>query len=298
MRQISTLMPGDSVELIAPASRCSDQELQDIKDLFLAWQLDCVVDPSIFGSDLLCANHDAARFKLLKNALQNKATKAIICVRGGYGCIRLIPKLMKMTPPATNKLFVGMSDITVLNLYLQQHWGWPVIHGGALPSKFSPDSIARLRSLLFNESPSLTIKAEPLNALAEESSIIKAPIIGGNLCLVQASIGTPWQINAYKKIIFLEEVNERGYKVDRMLEHLRQAHVFTGVSAILFGDFLEGKEPNGSSLIKPVLKRFAEECKVPVVQVEGIGHDYINRPILFGPSATLALGQNAQLTLC
>lgn len=297
MYSLPVLKPGDFVELIAPASRCSDRELLGIKQLCEAWQLNCIVNEDIFGNDLLCANSDAARFSHLKNALQNPQTKAVICARGGYGAMRLIPQLAKVQPPETPKIFVGMSDTTCLHLYLQQQWGWATIHGAASPDKFSAQSIAALKTLLFAEAEEVTFsRLKPLNQAAKEQCVLTSTVTGGNLTLIQAGIGTNWQLNAHNKLVLLEEVNERGYRVDRMLEHLQQAHILDGATAILFGDFLGGNEPNGTSLIQAVLQRFADACAIPVVQIDGIGHGVTNFPIPCATKGRLELGNQMHLT--
>lgn len=286
---LPSLNSGDSVSIIAPASRCSSKTIIDLKELLSSWKLHSVIDDEIFGDDILCANSDEARFLSLQKALQNPATKAIICARGGYGSIRLIPALAKIKRPDSPKLFIGMSDITALLLYLQQEWLWPVIHASAAVEKFSRPSIQALKSILFAENKSITWQGIPLNAQATDNHTIEASITGGNLSIIQASIGTVWQIKAENKIIFLEEIGERAYRVDRILEHLWQTNIFAKAQAILFGDFLEGKEPNGSSLILPVLERFAKRCKIPVALVKGIGHGPDNFPILLGAKAKLIL---------
>ena len=120
MKKLPILNSGDFVEVIAPASRCSDNQLQALKELLESWKLNCIIKKDIFGEDLLCAHTDEARFEHLKNALQNPETKAVICARGGYGSLRLIPKLTEIQAPKQVKIFVGMSDITSLHLYLQQ----------------------------------------------------------------------------------------------------------------------------------------------------------------------------------
>jgi muramoyltetrapeptide carboxypeptidase len=297
MHELSTLKPGDSIEIIAPASRCTDNQLDAIKKLFKSWGLNCVISHDIFGDDLLCANSDEIRFNSLKNALQNPTTKAIICARGGYGSMRLIPQLTQITPTTSPKIFVGMSDITALNLYLQQQWQWPTIHSAPALDKFSQESIAKLKSFLFGEMEHIEFQAVALNNLAEKHLTIEASITGGNLCLAQTSIGTQWQLNGDNKIIFLEEIGERGYRVDRMLEHMRQANIFKNAAAILFGDFIEGNEPDGSSLISPVLERFAQSSEIPVIQVQGIGHGHTNYPIPLGTKTKLQLGRDIRL-LC
>lgn len=289
MQKCPNLKPGDTVEIIAPASRCTDQQLLALKTLLTSWELDCIISPDIFGNDFLCANTDDNRFNLLKKALFNPKTKAVICARGGYGSMRLIPELSKLTPPKTPKCFVGMSDITALNLFLQQAWHWPVIHGSLSQDKFSIESIDAHKSILFGQVNQVEFLVHPLNALAEKK--IKAKLTGGNLSLVQASLGTRWQIDGRNKIILLEEINERGYQIDRMLAQLQQANVFQEAAAIVFGDCLNGKEPDGSSLIQPVLERFAKESVIPVLQVKGIGHGPTNFPIPLGIDAELHSGK-------
>lgn len=284
------LKPGDSVDIVAPASRCTDEQLSQLVKLLESWQLKCLVTQDIFGEDLFCANTDTIRFKNLQHALFNPHSKAVICVRGGYGSMRLIPKLVKMKPPEQCKIFVGMSDITALHLFFQQNWYWPTIHASTAPNK-SPESIAMLKAILFGEQDKL-VYADliPLNHAAEQERHLIAPLTGGNLCLVETSIGTQWQMNASGKIILLEEVGERGYRIDRMLEHLSQAKMFKNAVAILLGDFLKGDEPDGTSLVENALQLFANHCELPVLRVKGIGHGYTNYPIPLGLPFELKLG--------
>lgn len=294
---MQALKPGDTVELIAPAARCSDSQVADIKALLESWGLHCIINENLFGEDLLCANTDEIRFKLLEEALQNPNTKALICVRGGYGSMRLIPKLQLMPKPTSPKHFVGMSDITALHLFLQQQWGWSTIHGAATPGQFSPESIACLKAMLFGQETPIEFKGKALNPEALSNQTLDSCLTGGNLTLLQASIGTSWQLQAANKIILIEEVNERAYKVDRMLTHLMQAMMLQNAKAIVFGDFLKGEEPDGSSLIQPVLTRFAESLDIPVVQIQGVGHGYVNFPIPFGKTIRLQLGNDIGLTI-
>lgn len=298
MKNFIPLKAGDLVEIIAPSSPCSYNQLSALKQLLESWQLNCIVKKDIFAKDLLCANSDEMRATHLKNALLNPSTKAIICARGGYGSMRLIPELAKMQPPRTPKIFVGMSDTTCLHLYFQQEWGWATIHGAAASDRFSKESIASLKSLLFAEDRQIHFnQLTPLNKQAQSEQIVTSSLIGGNLTLIQAGIGTSWQMNAKDKIILLEEIDERAYRIDRMLEHLQQAKIFKNAAAILLADFLGGKEPDGSSLVNPVLERFAEQSDIPVVKIENIGHGYMNLPIPLGTKAQLHLGKKIQLQI-
>jgi muramoyltetrapeptide carboxypeptidase len=188
-----------------------------------------------------------------------------------------------------------MSDITALNLYFQQQWQWPTIHGALALDKFSPESIAKLKAILLGEVKEVSFVGKPLNALAKEPGQLLSSVTGGNLCVMQAGIGTSWQVDGRDKIILLEEIGERGYRVDRMLAHLTQADIFKQAKAILLGDFLGGTEPDGTSLIQSVLERFARECPVPVVQIEGVGHGYTNFAMPLGTPASLQLGNEIKL---
>lgn len=289
------LHAGDTVEIIAPASRCTDTQLQQLQQLLQAWGLHCLVSTDIFGTDLLCAHTDEQRFQSLKDALLNPHTKAVVCARGGYGSLRLIPALQTVQPPRAPKLFIGMSDITALQLYLQQRWDWPTLHGALLPDRVSTESTALMKSIMFGEQEAIAFEAQPLNKAATTNQFLESTVIGGNLCLVQTGLGTSWQMDGRNKIIFLEEVGERAYRVDRMLEQLSQANAFHEATAIVFGDLLQGEEPDGSCLIQPVLERFANRCPLPVIQVAGVGHGTTNFPLPLGTRAQLRLGKKAEL---
>lgn len=293
---MQALKPGDCVEIIAPAARRSDTQLTQLQELLQSWDLTCIIDEAIFGKDILCANTDEKRFEQLEKALNNPQTQAIICIGGGYGSMRLIPQLHQMKQPITPKLFVGMSDITTLHLYFQQQWGWPTLHASATQSTLSEESLSALRSILFGEVEHIQFTGLiPLNTQALSQQSVQGRMTGGNLSLIQASIGTSWQLDSTHRIILIEEVRERAYRVDRMLEQILQSKLLNDATAIVFGDFQNCEEPNGSTLIPQVLERFAKRCTMPVVQVQGIGHGYVNFPIPFGTKTTLTLGDTITL---
>lgn len=285
------LQPGDQVEIIAPASRFSDAQLLALHAILESWQLQCIIQDDIFGSDLLCAHSDTKRFEHLQKALCNPDTKAIFCGRGGYGSMRLIPALKACAPPKDCKLLIGMSDITALHLFLQQTWKWPTIHASTNTENLSPESWQALHTILFESQSSLGSPVLPMNKAAETCAMVQSTITGGNLTLVQSSIGTSWQMDARDKIILLEEINERAYKIDRILEQIKQASLFNEAKAILLGDFLGGNEPDGSCLIQPVLQHFADQTDIPVFKTIGVGHGSTNFPLVLGMPATLDVHQ-------
>jgi len=294
-----SLQPGDTVDVIAPASGCHPEVIEKFKTFLTGWELKYHIPEDIFGSDLLCANSDEKRFNQLSAALSNSHSKAVWCLLGGYGSPRLLPLLEKLKPIAQHKLFIGFSDITALHIFLQMKWGWQTIHGPsgrqAALSQVSASSLNSLKKMLFSEKNTLTYALQPLNKLAENDSTITTSIIGGNLSLIQTSIGTRWQINPTDKILFIEETSERAYKVDRMLGHLKQAGILDQAKAIILGDFTGGAEPGGGNFVADTLKIFAEHCNIPVLHLAGAGHGESNYPISFGPPVALQMGNHSSL---
>lgn len=294
------LKPGDVVDIIAPSSKSHPSLLDSIKALLGAWGLKCHIPDDIFGDSLLYANSDENRFIQLKQALLNNNSKAVWCLLGGYGSTKLIPMLSQIQPPEKAKIFIGFSDITALHIFLQCKWGWHTIHGPsgyqAALKKVSMNSVNLLKDLLFHQFKVLAYdEIVPLNTLAKKDDVIDAPIIGGNLHMIQASLGTSWQINADNKILFIEEINERAYRIDRVLSQLNQAGIIEKSRAILFGNFIDKGEPDGRFLVKETLREFSSQCAIPVLQIGNIGHGPTNNPILLGQTAKLIMGDACHL---
>jgi muramoyltetrapeptide carboxypeptidase len=298
------LQPGAIVDLIAPAGRCATEALAKVDALLRHWQLIPRRSPKLLGEDLLCANNDAERFNQLKQALCNTDSSAVWCLRGGYGCTRLIPNLLTMPPPTLNKLFIGFSDITTLHLFLQQHWCWQTLHGPSAnqvaQGHIDDHSIDELKQLIFGQLPQLTFELNPLNTVHslpsthQTNEAFATTLTGGTLTLVQASLGTSWQIETKNKILFLEEVNEAPYRVDRMLQHLQQSTCLSELTALIFGDFIT--IANQQPLMDAVLQRFAQTLPIPVFSCPGIGHGKTNRSLVFGAPVHLERDKH-QLTI-
>lgn len=294
------LQPGDVIDIVATSAKCSEEAFIGIRQLIHSWGLECHIPDDLFGDNLLYANSDEKRFKHLTKALLNTKSKVVWSLLGGFGSTRLIPMLEQLPIPNHTKLFVGFSDVTSIHIFLQNHWNWPTIHGPsglqAIQNKISSNSIEKLKTLLFNRNSSfLYHQIKPLNDLAERDNQINGSIIGGNLHLIQASLGTTWQINADHKIIFIEEIHERAYRVDRALVQLQQSGVLDKAKAILFGDFVDSGEPDGRFLVKETLQAFAQSCSLPVLQINDVGHGPINDPLILGHLVNLRTGKNCML---
>ncbi len=138
----------------------------------------------------------------------------------------------------------------------------------------------------------------PLNDHAVQEKDIKGTITGGNLRIIQSSLGTSWELKAKGKILFIEDVGERGYSVDRMLEQMIQAKIIDkGLKAVIFGDFTESLEKDGKDLTGVAIKRFAAKVPYPVLRGLPAGHGHaLNYPIPFNTKCVLSTGKRGELT--
>lgn len=297
----SFLKPGDTVDIIAPASHCPPEKLQEGIEFLKSLGLVPRVPEDLIGGEVYLASPLKIQLKHFKAALKSDS-KAIWCLRGGYGSMRLVPFLKKISPPKTPKLLIGFSDITSLHLFVNNEWKWPSLHATnasqlSIHKRKNVDQ-KELIDVIFGRKEELTFKGlTPLNNLARmPGKKVSGKITGGNFRIVQSSLKTDWEIAPQGKILFLEDVGERGYSVDRMLEQLKQAGILKkGIKALIFGDFIEGEEKSGKDYTVLPMKKFAEEAPFPVFMGLKSGHGKVNHPIPFETVCELELGKRGKL---
>ncbi len=295
------LKKGDIVDIIAPASHSPDFKIGSGLEWIESLGLTPRVPKNLIKPDAFFASSLESQFEHLKEALYSDS-KAIWCLRGGYGSMRLIPLLKKIRPPKKSKFFIGFSDITSLHLYFNQAWGWPTIHGRTI-SQLSPELAGtrdrkELKKILFGEVDQVVFKnLKPLNEAARVEKVISGKIVGGNLRILQSSLGTDWELQAKNKILYIEDVSERGYSIDRMFEQMIQAKIIDkGLKAIVLGDFTGGLEKDGKDLSHVAFKRLAERVPYPVVKGMLAGHGALNFSVPFNTTSKLSLGKKIELT--
>ena len=244
---------------------------------------------------------------MAKKALLATDSKGIWCLRGSYGSNRLIPELAKIKRPSQQKVFIGISDVTSLHLFLNQSWKWSTLHGTVLDRLAENRIDAVLAQEVFDiicgyKKTILFTGLKPMNARAEKIKFLKARIVGGNLTTLQSSIGTPWAVKTVGNFLFLEDTGERGYRVDRMLVHLKQAGRLKDCRGVLFGHFTGGDEPLSpeglsSNRVHEALQRFADENKnLPIWSGVESGHGELLRTLPFGTGAFLTQ-KNGEISL-
>lgn len=291
------MLPVNHIYLIAPSYPLSKADVELTKLYFENLGMSVTLPSNLLGEDLLCAHTDEVRWAHLENALNDSSIDAIWLLQGGYGLTRLISPLFQMEKPQKEKLFIGFSDGTALHVFLNQVWNWSSLHGPcALQMAKREVGSQTIEAVLHTARNGFSYYTppvlKPFNRKGKEISSLSGKVVGGNLCLLQCSIGTRWQLHPAGKILFLEDVDERGYRIDRMLVHIQQANFFKDVKAILLGDFVEGNEADGASLVFPVLKRFAENINLPVFYLPGCGHGDENLPLPFNEDLKFIVEEN------
>ncbi|MFT7222596.1 MAG: muramoyltetrapeptide carboxypeptidase [Cellvibrionaceae bacterium] len=288
------LKKGDTVDIVSPASRCTQEELQGAIQFIEDMGLIPRIPEPLFSDDLaFCSNSDNFRFNHLKQALNATDSKIIWCLRGGYGSIRIAPTIAEMIPPKKAKLLIGFSDITTIHHIVNLHWGWASLHGPLLCQlgrhQLNPRDVEEIKEILFGRIEKTTFEnLKPLNSWAGKNKTICSRIIGGNLKVIQSLLGTPSYRQPPSSIIFLEDAGERGYAIDRMLVQLTQAGFFQNCTAVIFGNFESGYEPETRNSLWPVaLAEFAKAIDIPVFSELPVGHGNRQRSLPFGTRAVL-----------
>jgi muramoyltetrapeptide carboxypeptidase len=228
------------------------------------------------------AASDTARADALNAAFRDPAVRAVFCARGGYGTSRLLPLLDTAALRRDPKVVMGFSDITALLGALERTVRLVTFHGPVVAG-FSPDPAERERwaRLLFSDAPP-EIGGGDVRAL--QSGAATAPIIGGNLSVFCALLGTPFQPAAAGRILFLEEVGEPLYRIDRMLTQLRLAGVLERIAGLALGRFA-GCGPAGD--IEDLVLERLDRPSIPVLSGLPAGHGPVNQPFPLGLRAAM-----------
>lgn len=295
------LKPGDLVDVVAPGMKARPGTVGKVRSLIRSWGLKTRFAENLRGPDLLCSNTRELRFKDLKKALLSKDSKMVWCLRGGYGSLHLLEALKVIKPPRYSKLFVGLSDITSIHGFLLQHWGWSTLHGCNADYLVSGESTKternRLKKVLSGVTGSLDYSLKPLNGEALKSGNFRGSVIGGNLTSLQSSLGTAFQVDGKGAFLFFEDIGERAYRIDRILEQMNQLGLFKRTKAIIFGPFTACTEPGGGNPVPRLLRQFAGRMKCPVFSGIRSGHGPGQHPLPLGTEARIFCGPRARITL-
>jgi muramoyltetrapeptide carboxypeptidase len=281
----AALKPGGTIAIIAPASSTEQRDdFQRGVAMFERMGFQVRWDDRIFHSTRYLAGTDEERAAEFTRAIEDPAVDAIVSLRGGYGCSRLIPLLRPRRIRDHCKIFMGFSDLTTLHLYLRRRLGWVTFHGPMASSPFwgSMDA-AQLRHLLalWTDPSFLPVFSLPqFQALVPGSA--EGELTGGCLSLIVASLGTPYEIATDGKVLFIEDLGEPPYRIDRMITQLRLAHKLDGVAGVLLGSFQDCESPSPTYTLEDTLHDLFGKLHVPVLAGFPAGHGAQNWAIPLG----------------
>ncbi|HNP17580.1 MAG TPA: LD-carboxypeptidase [Fulvivirga sp.] len=291
------LKSGDKVAIVSPSRMITKDQLVKARKVLTSWDLEVVLGEHVYDQQGYFAGTDAHRLSDLQAALDDHEIKAIFCSRGGYGMSRIIDNINLKSIVNQPKWVVGFSDITALHLKLHQS-GMESIHG-LMPVQFEYEgvdkSIESLKNLLFNGVINYNIEANENNRQGTASGLV----IGGNLSLLVDSLATGTELETKGKILFVEEIDEYLYKIDRMFNHLKRSGKLNGIKGLIIGDFSQMKDtsiPYGKNIEELILE-YAGAFSGPIAFGFPIGHEAYHIAIPCGRQIMLKVNKEGTTLL-
>lgn len=290
------LFPGARVALVAPASAVPEEKLAPALNLCKALGLEPVLCPSCYfqNRDGYFAASDAQRAQDINHAFADKTIDGIWCIRGGYGAHRLQPLLDVETIRQNPKWFGGYSDITALHIFLNQQCGMETYHCTMPSTEPNPNdyTLSYLKKALFGGLSGTLSFPEAHTCTTLVSGKAKGQLCGGNLSLIAASIGTPWELDCKGKILFLEDIGEKTYRIDGMLTQLRNAGKFRDCAGILLGAWTdcEPEIPQRTLTLNEIFQQLIVPAGKPAMSGLPCGHCATTLTLPLGRPVTMDAG--------
>ena len=285
------LHPGDQVAIVCPARKASHEELAAAVAVLESWGLRVVLGESTNVEHHQFGGDDEVRRRDIQQQLDNPAIRAILSARGGYGTTRIIDSLDFSRFPQNPKWVAGFSDITALNCHLLA-LGHQSIHG-VMPLLFNQpggeESLESLRRALFGEPVVYTVAPHQLNRLGTATG----ELIGGNLSLLQTLTGTASDVSTAGRILFLEDIDEYLYSIDRMMVHLDRTGKLRNLAGLLVGHFTNPQDntvPYGQTP-NEIIQHYANKYSFPVAHNFPVGHEPQNMALICGREARMTVNE-------
>jgi muramoyltetrapeptide carboxypeptidase len=296
MIQPPPLEKGDKVALIATARSISKKDLQPAISLLKSWDLQPVLGSSIGLQAHQFAGSDEERAADLQEQINNPSIKAIWCAKGGYGSIRILDLVDFSILKSTPKWLIGYSDVTAIHLHLQSI-GIASLHAqmaSAIETR-STSTSEELKTVVFGEKHQIQYASRHSNQV---NGKVKGEVIGGNLSVLYSAIGSHSMPSFKNKILFLEDLDEYLYHIDRMMQNLKRSGLLSEISGLIVGGMTamnDNETPFGKTA-EEIIFEVVKDLNIPVAFNFPAGHVETNLPLIFGKIAHLDVTSN-QVTL-
>ncbi len=291
------LQLGDTIAIVSTARKITEEELQTAIRIIEAWGFKVKLGNTIGAEQNQFAGSDQYRAKDFQNQLNDPAIKAILCARGGYGTARMVDQLDFTRFATSPKWIIGYSDVTVLHNHIHTHFGINTLHA-TMPINFATNTDAALDSFkdaLLGKLTGYKVDNDPKNRLGST----EGELVGGNLSILYSLAGTPSDIDTTGKILFLEDLDEYLYHVDRILLQLKRAGKLSDLAGLIIGgmsDMNDNTVPYGKTAEEIIVEHTAE-YNYPITFGLPAGHMDDNRALYMGRNTKLEVNeQHTQLT--
>jgi len=290
-----SLKEGDKIGMVAPARKIHISEIKSAVKVFERWGLEVVLAKNLFAQDRQFAGSDEQRAEDLQQMLDDETIKAIVCARGGYGTIRILPLLDFSKFMKSPKWVVGYSDITALHVFINQSLGVKSVHG-IMPLNFPAngsenEAIKSLKKALWGETSIYTFEMHPFN----KKGNISGEFVGGNLSVLYSIAGTKYDINTDWKILFLEDLDEYLYHIDRMMMNLKFSGKLEKLRGLVVGG-MTGMNDNAIPFGKTayeIIRDTVKEYNYPVFFGFPAGHIENNLSIIMGGAVEISSDESS-----
>jgi muramoyltetrapeptide carboxypeptidase len=289
------LEKGDKIGIVSPAGKIDEKPILGVKKFLESRGYEVVLSEHVFKEWNQFAGTDDERAASFQKMLDDKEIKAIICSRGGYGSIRIIDKLNFSKFKKNPKWIVGYSDITVFHSYLTNKMNCPSIHA-IMPKNYTnsmnaKNSMNSLINILRGDIPTY----EMMNHELSRPGKAKGKLIGGNLSILQNLRATDIDMNYRGNILFIEDIGEYLYQIDRMMMNLKYSGVLDKISGLIVGNFTKIKDsetPFGMNVFEIIYEKI-KDYKYPVCFDFNAGHELPHLPLIMGSEVTLGIGNTS-----
>jgi muramoyltetrapeptide carboxypeptidase len=292
------LSPGDKIAIVSPARKISREEVADAIKVFKSWNLEVVEGEHVYDTYHQFAGTDRERTADLQRMLDDPAVKAIICSRGGYGTVRIIDHLDFTQFIKTPKWIVGYSDVTVLHSHIHRQFSIETLHA-VMPINFkgscdTKPCVGSLKVALFGKPLNYRL---PVSDLCRRG-IAEGELVGGNLSILYSLSNTDSDINTDGKILFLEDLDEYLYHIDRMMMNLKRSGKLENLAGLIVGgmtDMRDNEVPFGKSGAQ-IVADMVGEYDYPVFHGFPAGHQQDNRALFLGRRVKFEVGEEMTIT--
>jgi muramoyltetrapeptide carboxypeptidase len=289
------LKQNDKVVILSPSGKIETQWVEGLKAVLESYGLVVSVADHTLCAKGRFAGSDNERIQDLQEAINDAQVKAIFCSRGGYGLARIIDKIDFSALKSAAKWIVGFSDITALHNAFSRV-GVASIHGiMAKHITLKADGLDNLMTMLFGGDVAYEVPAHDFNKVGEA----EGELIGGNLSVLYGLRGTPFDLDYKGKILFIEDLGERLYHIDRMMQNLRLGGVFEQISGLVVGQFTDIDEDDSfDGGVYGVISEAVKGYDIPMCFNFHAGHVDNNQPLMLGAKYKLEVLKNKSILKC